>query len=107
MQEGVDLIPEGVPVSASNPVGAHLSDRERIHLFPLVADAEWVVVSRPGRSGRAVSDRQGTLRPGLHLRTLGAMIRSPVWERVYVNEGVHVFRKAGPPPVEARSGADA
>lgn len=107
MQEAVDLIPEGVPVSASNPVGAHLSDRERIHLFPLVADAEWVVVSRPGRSGRAVTDRQGTLRPGLHLRTLGAMIRSPAWERVYTKQGVHVFRKAGPAPVEARSGADA
>ncbi len=107
MQEAVDLVPDGVPVSASNPVGAHLSDRERIHLFPLVADAEWVVVSRPGRTGRAVTDRQGTLRPGLHLRTLGAMIRSPAWERVYSQEGVHVFRKAGPPPVEARSGAEA
>jgi uncharacterized membrane protein len=107
MQEAVDLIPESVPVSASNPVGAHLSDRERVHLFPLVADAEWVVVSRPGRTGRAITDRQGTLRPGLHLRTLGAMIRSPAWERVYANEGVHVFRRAGPPPVEARTGADA
>jgi uncharacterized membrane protein len=43
LAEAVALIPDGVPVSAGNLIGAHLSDRRRIHVFPTLADAEWVI----------------------------------------------------------------
>ncbi|MGD9696747.1 MAG: DUF2079 domain-containing protein [Thermoleophilia bacterium] len=44
LQRAVDMIPAGVPVSAGNLPGAHLSERERIYTFPVVADAEWVLI---------------------------------------------------------------
>src|SRR5438093_1200537 len=37
------LIPAGVPVSATNALGAHLSERKRIFSFPLLGSADWVV----------------------------------------------------------------
>jgi len=40
------LIPDDAPVSATNTLGAHLSARERIFSFPLLAEAEWVAVDR-------------------------------------------------------------
>ncbi|MEQ9336083.1 MAG: DUF2079 domain-containing protein, partial [Miltoncostaeaceae bacterium] len=38
----VDRVPEGVPVSAGNTLGAHLSARRRILMFPTIAAARWV-----------------------------------------------------------------
>ena len=41
----VAMIPDGVPVSAGNLLAAHLSERERIYTFPVVRDAQWVLVN--------------------------------------------------------------
>lgn len=43
-RHAVRLIPGGVPVSASNVIGAHLSARRRILLFPAIRDAKWIAV---------------------------------------------------------------
>ena len=40
----VSLIPNGVPVSASNQLGGHLSERRYIYTFPYVRRARWIVV---------------------------------------------------------------
>jgi uncharacterized membrane protein len=40
----VGLIPAGVPVSASNELGSHLSERRDIYSFPYVLRARWIVV---------------------------------------------------------------
>ena len=42
----VAMIPDDVPVSAGNLIGAHLSERERILTFPVVGEAQWVIVDR-------------------------------------------------------------
>jgi uncharacterized membrane protein len=47
----VGLIPEGVPVSASNALGAHLSARKRILLFPAVREAKWIAVDTADTEG--------------------------------------------------------
>ena len=38
------VVPDSVPVSATNALGAHLSDRSRIFSFPVLREAEWVAV---------------------------------------------------------------
>jgi len=40
----VGLIPAGVPVSASNQLGGHLSERRRIYTFPYAVHSHWIIV---------------------------------------------------------------
>jgi uncharacterized membrane protein len=40
----VGLIPAGVPVSASNELGGHLSERRRIYTFPYAVHSRWIIV---------------------------------------------------------------
>ena len=40
----VSLIPGGVPVSASNQLGGHLSERRRIYTFPYAVHSRWIIV---------------------------------------------------------------
>jgi uncharacterized membrane protein len=40
----IGLIPSGVPVSASNQLGAHLSERRRIYTFPFAVHSHWIIV---------------------------------------------------------------
>ena len=37
-------VPAGVAVSATNTLGAHLSERRRIFSFPVLREARWVAV---------------------------------------------------------------
>lgn len=46
MQQAVSMVPPNARVSASNLLGGHLSERRYIYTFPIVKDAEWVVVDR-------------------------------------------------------------
>ena len=55
-------MPEGVPVSATNEAGSHLSARRRIHLFPKLKDAQYVLYADSDRS-RAMARDRPTLRP--------------------------------------------
>jgi len=80
-----------VPVSAGNTLGAHLSERERILLFPVVADAEWVVVDR---RRPYLGDRRD---PEGHRERVGALRADPAWELEYDVDGVMVFRRSGGP----------
>jgi uncharacterized membrane protein len=40
----VSLIPNSAPVSASNQLGGHLSERRYIYTFPYVLQSKWIVV---------------------------------------------------------------
>jgi uncharacterized membrane protein len=40
----LSLIPDGVPVSASNQLGGHLSERRRFYTFPYSVHSRWIVV---------------------------------------------------------------
>lgn len=52
----VPQLPAGVVVSASNHLYPHLSHRERLHQFPMVLDAEWVMIDVVGESSMAPDD---------------------------------------------------
>lgn len=87
----VALVPEGVPVSAGNTLGAHLSARRRIHTFPTIADARWVVVDR---ERPYLGDRRD---PVGHRARVRALLDDPTWVLDHDRDGLMVFRRLGVP----------
>jgi uncharacterized membrane protein len=84
------VIPDGVPITASNRLGAHLSDRRRFLAFPFLEDAQWVAVEKDdGFLGGAYAPRR--------YRTYLARLRhDPHWKVVFQRDGVLVFRRVKP-----------
>ena len=81
------VVPDDAPVSATNALGAHLSDRQRIFSFPVLREAEWVVVD----STRLTF--LDSLEPGRARPALAALRRDPDWRLVFAEDGVLVFRR--------------
>jgi uncharacterized membrane protein len=84
---GLSLIPGGVPVSASNELGSHLSERRYIYTFPSVGRAQWIVVD--------INDHT------LHLRGFERQARryeaDKAWRIVYSSHGVTVLHQRSVP----------
>jgi uncharacterized membrane protein len=81
----LSMIPPGVPVAASDQLGAHLSQRRRIMDFQFaVREARWIIVDR---SDPSYSDE------ALYRRRIGAVARNPRWRLMYSSHGVLVFHK--------------
>ena len=87
MARAVARIPDDVPVSAGNLLGAHLSERERILTFPVIGKARWVVIDarRPYLADRLSPD-------GHAARVLSLRLR-PDMRLVFAQDGVMVFRR--------------
>jgi uncharacterized membrane protein len=81
------LIPGDAVVSASNSLGAHLSDRRRFLSFPIRADATWIAVDErsPGYLDR--------FAPGPYAIAIARLRRDPDWKPVFDEDGVLVFRR--------------
>jgi uncharacterized membrane protein len=99
LRAALDLVPTGAPVTSTNRIGAHLSDRRRIFLFPVREAGGWVVVdtqdpwlARP----REAVDR------AIFVRELRRLRRDPGWRLVFRREGVLVFRPASSLPAASR-----
>jgi len=88
MAQAAALIPDGAPVSAGNPFGAHLSARTRVLSFPLVADAEWVIVdrTRPYFADRVAPS-------AMHEGVLAAIRGDRDFRTVFERDGVVVLRR--------------
>lgn len=86
-RRALELVPPSAPVSATNGLGAHLSERKRIFSFPVLCEATWAVVD----------ERQLTfldsLRPERARPALAALRRNPRWRLVFAEHGVLVFRR--------------
>jgi uncharacterized membrane protein len=81
-------IPPGVPVSATNTLGAHLSERRRIFSFPLVREARWVAVDLKQPS--YLDDALGARFDAAYAR----FRRDKHWRLVRADDGVLVFRRS-------------
>jgi uncharacterized membrane protein len=93
-RHAVALVPRGASVSASNIIGAHFSARRRILLFPVIRDADWVVVDTDDTEGAS------SFRTVVHrLRKRGRF--APVYEA----NGIVVMRRIGSPSVQSLTGA--
>jgi uncharacterized membrane protein len=81
------VIPDDAVVSASNSLGAHLSDRRRFLSFPIRADATWIAVDErsPGYLDR--------FAPGPYAIAIARLRHDPNWKLVFGEDGVLVFRR--------------
>jgi uncharacterized membrane protein len=86
-RRAIELVPDDAVVSATNSLGAHLSERERVLSFPYVRDASWVAAdeTQPG-----YADRVAPLPTAVRLARLRA---NPAWELVFSEDGVLIFRR--------------
>ena len=82
------LIPSNAAVSSTNGLGAHLSERRRIHSFPVVRDAEWVAVDLKRAS---YLDRRSD--PSTTAVPLARLLLGGSWRTVFEEDGVFVLRK--------------
>ena len=81
------VVPDDAPVSATNALGAHLSERQRIFSFPVLREAEWVVVD----STRLTF--LDSLEPERARPALAALRRDPDWRLVFDEDGILVFQR--------------
>ena len=86
-RRGLALVPAGAPVSATNTLGAHLSARRRIFSFPVLREADWVVVDE-----RRLTYLD-SLRPERARPALAELRRNPQWRLVFAEDGILVFRR--------------
>jgi uncharacterized membrane protein len=56
----VDQIPPEAPVSTTPPLHPHLAHREKIYVFPTIADADYVLLEVSGRTGAHPNDVRRT-----------------------------------------------
>lgn len=86
-ERAVGLVPAGVAVSATNTLGAHLSERRRVFSFPVLGEAEWVAVdrSRPSYRDEAVA-------PEKFARALERLLAGGRFAVVFDEDGVMVLR---------------
>jgi hypothetical protein len=77
----LEEVPDGASVAADNALGAQLSERERITIFPLVGGADYVVLDSQGRYGP------------WRARALQKLREDPDYELVFEREGVLVFQR--------------
>jgi uncharacterized membrane protein len=81
-RNAVALIPRDASVSASNIIGAHLSARRRILLFPVVHGAGWIAVDMRDTEG-AASFRAA----------VAALRREGSYREVFAADGIVVMRR--------------
>jgi uncharacterized membrane protein len=91
LELAVAAVPAGEPVSATNTLGAHLSERRRVFSFPVLGEARWVAVDeqRPSAFDRAVDP--------VGFRAALARLRADSRFRlVFDRDGVLLFRRTAP-----------
>jgi hypothetical protein len=86
-RQALALVPDDAPVSATNALGAHLSDRDRVFSFPVLREAEWVVVDE-----RRLTSLD-SLEPGPARPALAELRADPGWRLVFAESGLLVFRR--------------
>jgi uncharacterized membrane protein len=81
----VGLIPDGVPVSATNQLGGHLSERRYIYTFPAVGRARWLVLDRHDPTEADIAGFKTDVRK---------YESSKAWRIVFASHGIFVLHKA-------------
>ena len=83
----LQLIPPGVPVSATNTLGAHLSERQRIFSFPVIREARWIALDLTRPSYLDNGPEKGFAAAYERLRSSGR------WALVRREGGLVIYRK--------------
>jgi uncharacterized membrane protein len=84
----IDLVPPDAPVSATNGLAAHLSERRRVLSFPVVREATWVAVDLRRAS---YLDRRSA--PSTTAVPLARLRLSGDWTTELEEDGIFVLRR--------------
>jgi hypothetical protein len=94
MREALALVPSDAPLTATNRLGAHLSARHVIQLFPNHRGANWAALDArdvwPQPTGTAADGR-------LFRARLARFARDPMWHLIFETAGVRVYRRVTTP----------
>ncbi len=90
MRHALSLVPPGAPVTVTNRLGAHVSDRRTVHLFPARVGAEWAVLDTRDPSNTTAK----WIGPTPFAQLLRRFDQDAGWRLVFQREGVRVYRKA-------------
>ena len=85
--EALEVIPAREPVSATNTLGAHLSERSRVFSFPVVREARWIAVDEERPS---LGDRLNPPEAGARI---AALRRNQAWRIVFDRDGILVLAR--------------
>ena len=99
MRDAIELVPSSASVTATNRLGAHLSARRKIYLFPERARADWAVIdTRDSYSYGAyefgswlLREHRVDQRPAES--PLVKLEHDPAWRLVFDSAGVRVYRR--------------
>jgi uncharacterized membrane protein len=92
LRDAIALVPDGVPVTSTNLVGGHLSERRYVYSVPVVEDAEWAVVDT-WNAWIPSFERLEELRPDVVQAMMDRLEASGEWTKVFDRSGVVVYRK--------------
>ncbi|HET9324919.1 MAG TPA: DUF2079 domain-containing protein [Gaiellaceae bacterium] len=87
-ERALALVPPAAATSSTNLLGAHLSERRRVYSFPVVRDAQWVLVDLKHPS---YLDRSST--PSTAAVPLARLLASGSWRKVFDEDGVIVLER--------------
>ena len=90
----VATLPAGVPVSTSNTVGAHVSDRRDVYTVPNIGRAQWIVVDLADPYVVTPDSPILSFHPKVPRAFAAELERDPGWTKVRSEAGVLVFRRA-------------
>ncbi len=90
MRDALELVPPAAPVTATNRLGAHLSSRRIVQLFPESAGAEWAVLDTGNPWLPGVGEGAD---PVDFSRAIDRFDRNPEWTLRFAREGVRVYER--------------
>jgi uncharacterized membrane protein len=90
VRDALSLIPRAAAVTASNRIGAHLSERRRIFAFPVRSEADWLIVDT--RDPWLAGAGEGS-NPWLYATELARVRADPAWRPVFERQGILVLRR--------------
>lgn len=87
-ERALRLIPPEAAVSATNTLGAHLSERRRVFSFPVLREARWVAVDTT-----RFSSRDQAVAPVEGLRAYRRLRDDARWQAVFSEDGIVVLHR--------------
>jgi len=95
LDAALGVLPPGVPVSTSNSLGAHVSDRRYVYTVPNTGRAQWVVVDLDDPYVVTPDSPILTYHPKVPRAFATRLEHDPSWTKVQDEGGVLVFRRTG------------
>jgi uncharacterized membrane protein len=89
MRQALDIVPASAAVSVTNRLGAHLSARRIVHLYPAQGGAEWTVLDLRDPS----NTKAKWIGPTPFKQLLARLDSDPRWHLIFERQSVRVYRR--------------